>query len=169
MCQLLLEHQGQKVTANSAFPRQTFPNAQHDFAPEPQDLTVGGSTYDCGDILAFGDEIAGNNHIESRLVAALCHFLARAINFASFQRFACSLTNSRDCRLSLLRLLRKISRSRSCSARPSSRDTNSRAACRMTSDLLLNWAFASVFKRSIRFKVGSSIVIAMVFILEVYR
>ena len=164
MRQLFLEHQGQKVTANRAIPRQTFVNAQQDFAAEPQDLTVSGGTNDGGDILAFGDEIPRNNYIESRFVAAFRYFLARAINLASFQSFACSLTNSRDCRTSFLRFLRKMSRSRPSSARLSSRDTNSCAVCRITSDLLLNGAFAAVFKRSIRSNVVSSIVIAIVFI-----
>jgi len=169
MRQLLLEHQGQKVTANGAFPRQTLSDTQHNLAAKPQNLTVGGSTNNRGDILVFSDEIPRNNHIESRLVASFRDFLAYAINLASFQGFACSRINSRDCRPIFLRFRRKISRSRSSSVKRSRRDTNSCAACRITSDLLLNGASAFAFKRSIRFNVSSSMVIAIVFILEVYR
>jgi hypothetical protein len=168
VCQFFLEHQGQKVTANGTFPGQTITDTQHHLAAKSQNLAVSRSTNNGGDILVFSDEIARNNDIESWLVATFRYFLARAINFASFQGLACSLINSRDCRPSFLRFRRKISRSRSSSARLSSRDTNSCAACRMTSDLLLNGAFAAVFKRSIRFNVVSSIVIAIVFISGVY-
>jgi len=169
MCQLLLEHQRQKVTANCTFPRQTGTGIQHDLATEPQNLAVCRGANDRGDIVVLSDKISRNNHVESRLVASFRHFLAGAINLASFQGLACSLINSKDCRLSLLRFRRKISRSRSPSARLSRRETNSSAACRMTSDLLLNGAFASAFRRSMRFKVGSSIVIAIVFIWEAYK
>src|SRR3990172_2531493 len=69
MRQLLLEHQGQKVTANSTFPRQTLLDSQHDFAPEPQDLSIGRGTNNSGDIFIFGDEIARNNYIKSWFIA----------------------------------------------------------------------------------------------------
>src|SRR5258706_15633552 len=98
MCQLLLEYQGQKVTANGAFPRETLVNTQHNLTTEPQNLTVSRGTNHCGNILVFRDEISRNNHIESWLVTAFRHFLARAINLASFQDFACSLINSMDWR-----------------------------------------------------------------------
>lgn len=164
MCELPLEHQGEKITAESTIPRQILTHSQHDLAAKPQDFTVSGSTDNGGDIVVFSDESARDNDIESRLIASFRDFLARAINLASFQGFACSLINSRDCRSSLRRFLRKISRSRSSSVKRSNRDTNSWAACRITSDLLRNGAFASAFRRSIRFNVFSSIVIAIVFI-----
>ena len=166
MCQLPLEHQGQKITAETTIPRQILTHTQHDFAAKTQDFTVSGSTDNGGYIFVFSDEISRDNDIESRFIASLRNFLACAINLASLQGFACSLINSRDCRSSLLRFFRKISRSRSSSVKRSNRDTNSWAACRMTSDLLRNGAFASTFRRSIRFNVFSSIVIAIVFISE---
>ena len=164
MRQLFLEHQDQKVTANSAFPRQTLIGAYQHFAANAQNLTVGWGTNHRRNVIISSDEIARDNHIESRLIASLQYLLACAINLASVQEFACSLISSTDWRLSLFRLRRKIPRSRSSSVRPSSRDTNSCAACRMTSDLLRNGVFRSVFKQSIRFNVDSSIVIAIVFI-----
>jgi hypothetical protein len=66
MGELLLEHQGQKVTTNSAFSRQTLTDAQHHLAAKTQNLAVGGSTDNRGDILVFSDEVARNNDIESR-------------------------------------------------------------------------------------------------------
>ena len=164
MRQLLLENQCQKVASNGTFARQTRTGIQNDFAAKSQNLAVGRSTNDRSDIVVLSDEISRNNHVESWLVTSFRQLLAGAINLASFQDLACSLISSNDCRPSLFRFRRKISRSRSASARLSSRDTNSCAACRMMSDLLLNVAFKSAFRRSIRFSVGSSILIAIVFI-----
>src|SRR5262245_17963660 len=166
MRQLPLEHQGEKITAESTVPRQILTHPQDDLAAKPQDFTVSGSTYNSGNIFVLSDEIARDNDIESRLIASFWNFLASAIDLASFHDFACSLISSRDCRSSLRRFFRKISRSRSSSVKRSNRDTNSWAACRMTSDRLRNGAFASAFRRSIRFNVFSSIVIAIVFISE---
>jgi hypothetical protein len=164
MRQLSLEHQGQKVTAYGAFPRQTLIGANGHFAAEPQNLTVGWGTNHSGNVIVSRDEIPRNNHIIPRLVTAFRHFLACTINLASVQESPCSLINSRDCRWSLFRLRRMIPRSRSSSVEVSSRDTNSCVARRMTSDLLRNGVFRSVFKRSMRFNVDSSMVIAIVFI-----
>ena len=164
VAELTLEHQREKITADCGRAWETIFWPQHDLSCEPEDFPVDWGADHRRHILMLGHKGSGHYDVKARLSAPLGDPLARAIDLASSHGRACSEINMRACRARRLRCFRNTSLSFASIARRRSRSANSRSAARTSADRLRGRGEPSV-NSSRSFKVASSIVMAIVFIL----
>ena len=165
MSELTLEDQSQKITADCGRAWQAVFRPQHDLCCESQDLTIDRSADHRGNILMLGDEASGHYDVKTRLSATLGDPLARPVDLASPHERACSEISTRACRARRLRCFRNTSLSFASISRHRCRSANSRSAVRTSADRLRSRGKVSA-NSSRSFKVVSSIVTAIVFILD---
>ena len=163
--ELSLKHQREKIAADSGRAWQTILWPQDDLCRKSQDFPIDGSADYRRNILMLGFKGSGYYDVKPRLSAALGDSLAGAVDLASLHDRACSEMSARAWRASRLRCLRKTAPSFASIWRRRSRSAYSRSAVRTRADRPRSLEEALV-SSSRSFKVASSIVTAIVFILE---
>jgi len=159
-----LEHQSEKITADCGSARQPIFWPQHDLSCESQDFPVDWGADHCRHIPMLSHKGSGHYDVKSRFSATLGNLLSRTVDLASSHGRACSEISMRACRARRLPCFRNTSLSLASIARRRSRSANSRSAVRTSADRLRSRGEPSV-NSSRSFKVASSIVTAIVFIL----
>ena len=163
--ELTLEHQRKKIAANGGGPWQTIFGPQHDLRCQSEDFSINRGAYYSRNIFVLGDKGTGYNDIKSWFPSTLGNPLARSIDFPTPHERACSEMRARAWRASRLRCFRNTAPSFASISRPRSRSANSRSAVRTSAERLRSRREVLV-NSSRSFKVASSIVTAIVFILE---
>jgi len=106
MSQLALEHQSEEIAADSAGAWQAVFRSQHDFGRESEDFPVNRGADHSRHVFVFGDKSTGYYDVKTRLRSALGNPLARAVDFPSPHKRACSAISARASRARRLRCLR---------------------------------------------------------------
>lgn len=164
VAELTLKHQRKKITADCGRARQAIFRPQHDLSCESQHFPINGGADHRGHILMLGHKGSGHYDVKPRFSATLGDPFARTVDLASPHGRACSEMSMRAWRARRLRCFLNTSPSFASISRRRSRSANSRSAVRTSADRLWSRGEALVNSSS-SFKVASSIVTAIVFIL----
>src|SRR5262249_31621684 len=140
--------------------------SDNDLGLQSENLSVHWSANDGRDVIVGRNEVAGNDHVEARFIPTLGDFLTSAVDLAPPQGLACSFIRAFASRSSRPRCVLTISASRSSSAFCSTSVTYLRTASRMIRERLVPGGRPLRARRSTRSRISSSIVTAIVFILQ---
>lgn len=162
--ELPLEHQSKEITADRGRSRQAIFRPQHNLSCKSQNFPIDGGADDRGHILMHGHKSPGHYNVKPWLAAALGDPLSGAVDLASPHGRACSEMRARAWRANRFRCFRNTALSLASIFRRRSRSANSRSAIRTSAERFLSCGEAPV-NSSRSFRVESSIVIAIVFIL----
>jgi hypothetical protein len=161
MSRLTLEHQGKEIAADRAGAWQAIFRSQHDFGRESEDFPINWGTDHSRHILVFGDKGSGYDDVKTGLCSTLGNPLARAVDFPSPHKRACSAISARASRVRRLRCLRKTTPSLASLARLRTLSAYWRSAVRTSAARLRCRDDVSV-SASRSFEVASSIAIVFI-------
>ena len=164
MGKLTFEHQSEEITADCGSAWQAIFGPQYDLCCESEDFPIDRSTNHCRNVIMLGHKGSGHYNVKARFSATLGDALVRMVDLTSPHERACSEMSTRACCAKRLRCFRNTSPSFASISRRRSRSANSCSAIRTSADRLRAEPTANLSRS---FKVASSIVTAIVFILVI--